>query len=153
MRRLLTFAAGLGALLAALALRRRGSARRERVDLYFDDGSKTALQVVEDEADRRLGRRRRGDRPLLVPYEEHTSLRGRDLELRERLAVLRGALGSRLQLACCVGERVAPRLVGERRAEQRPVLVEHHRCLDLRRDLRQIGECLGGVHRRDTLTE
>ncbi len=45
MRRLLVLLSLCGAALAALSLVRRGSARRrERVDLYYDDGSMVSLE-------------------------------------------------------------------------------------------------------------
>ena len=42
-RKLLVLVAMAGAVLAGLAYFRRGSARRERVDLYFADGSMVSL--------------------------------------------------------------------------------------------------------------
>ena len=54
MRRLLTLAGVAGAVLAALAFFRRGASRRERVDLYFDDGSMLSLSVGSPDAQRLL---------------------------------------------------------------------------------------------------
>ena len=42
-RKLLVLLAAAGAILASLAFFRHGSARRERVDLYFADGSMVSL--------------------------------------------------------------------------------------------------------------
>ena len=53
--------------------------------LLVGDAAQTALQVVEDEPDRRLGGRGRGDRPLLVADDEDTPLGGCDLELGQLL--------------------------------------------------------------------
>ena len=55
MRRLLGLLALAGALLAAAGLFRRGAARRrERVDLYFEDGSMVSLADASPEGDRLL---------------------------------------------------------------------------------------------------
>src|SRR5437868_11268999 len=50
----------------------------------FVDVPQAALQVVEDEADRRRRTGRRGDPPTLVANDEHAAVGGRGLELRER---------------------------------------------------------------------
>src|SRR5207245_166832 len=57
--------------------------------------AQAALQVEEDEADRRLGPCHRRDGKLAVPDDEHASLPRRHLELRERacIRVARHALG------------------------------------------------------------
>ncbi|MCC6222729.1 MAG: hypothetical protein IT201_04465 [Thermoleophilia bacterium] len=52
-RRTLFLAAGV-ALAGAALLRRRGARRRERVDLYFADGSMISLEQGGIEADRLL---------------------------------------------------------------------------------------------------
>ncbi len=52
MRRLLGLAAAVGAVLAAISFVRRGTVRkRERVDLYFDDGSMVSFADGSQEAD------------------------------------------------------------------------------------------------------
>ncbi len=54
--RLVTVAAAAGAVLAATAFLRRGaSRRRERVDLYFEDGSMVSLGNGQAEAARLIG--------------------------------------------------------------------------------------------------
>jgi hypothetical protein len=54
-RRLATLLALVGAALAVLALVRRGSSRRrERVDLYYADGSMVSLADGSPDADRLL---------------------------------------------------------------------------------------------------
>src|SRR5262245_11999654 len=104
--------------------------------------AQATLEVVEDETDRRLGDGRRGDPPRAFANDEHAPVLGRDLELRDG-AVSRRALE---QLCGRTGERGACRLVGEGRSPDRAALVEQHRRLDLRRDLGQVREGLGGVH-------
>ena len=54
MRRLLAAAGIVGGALAALAFFRRGTSRRERVDLYFDDGSMLSLSVGSPDGQRLL---------------------------------------------------------------------------------------------------
>src|SRR3954470_9459047 len=49
--------------------------------------AKRALQVVEDEADRRLGTGRRGDRALALADDEDAAVERRRLELRPRARV------------------------------------------------------------------
>ena len=44
----------LGAALAAVAFRRRAERRRERVDLYYEDGSMVSLPEGSADADRLL---------------------------------------------------------------------------------------------------
>jgi len=53
-RKLLVLIAAAGAVFAALAFLRHGGARRERVDLYFADGSMVSLGEGPD-AERLLG--------------------------------------------------------------------------------------------------
>jgi hypothetical protein len=53
-RRLLTFVVVAGSLAGAVAWRRRQALRRERVDLYFADGSMISLDQGALEADRLL---------------------------------------------------------------------------------------------------
>ena len=54
-RKLLTgFLLGAGSLAASLLLRRRAARRRERVDLYFEDGSMVSLTDESLEARRLL---------------------------------------------------------------------------------------------------
>jgi hypothetical protein len=60
MRRLLGLAAVVGAVLAAISFVRHGTVRRrERVDLYFDDGSMVSLTEGSPEAERLLGQARK----------------------------------------------------------------------------------------------
>ncbi len=61
MRRLLGLAAAVGAVLAAISFVRRGTVRkRERVDLYFDDGSMVSLGESSAQAARLLSLARDG---------------------------------------------------------------------------------------------
>jgi hypothetical protein len=54
-RRFLTaFLVALGSLLGAILYRRRFGARRERVDLYYEDGSMVSLSGSSPEAERLL---------------------------------------------------------------------------------------------------
>jgi hypothetical protein len=54
-RRFLTaFLVALGSLLGAILYRRRFGARRERVDLYYEDGSMVSLSGGSPEAERLL---------------------------------------------------------------------------------------------------
>jgi hypothetical protein len=53
-RRLLTVAVLAGSIAGAVAWRRRRARRRERVDLYFADGSMVSLDQGSLEADRLL---------------------------------------------------------------------------------------------------
>jgi hypothetical protein len=50
MRRLSVLGGALGALAAALLLRRRATARRERVDVYYADGSMLSLDGGDPDA-------------------------------------------------------------------------------------------------------
>src|SRR5438132_9571618 len=62
---------------------------RTRLRLLLARGAaQAALQVVEDEPDRRLGARRRRDHPPLVADDEDAAFRRRRLELRERAPVV-----------------------------------------------------------------
>lgn len=54
MRKLVALLALLGAWAAGIALLRRSGARRDRVDLYFDDGSMQSLSDGAPEAARLL---------------------------------------------------------------------------------------------------
>ncbi len=54
-RRFLTgFLVAAGSVLAAVLFRRRAARRRERVDLYFDDGSMVSLTEGSPDAERLL---------------------------------------------------------------------------------------------------
>src|SRR5438876_12145750 len=112
------------------------------------DRAQGALQVVEDEADGRLGRGRGCDPRLRVGDDEHAAFLRRRLELDQRSSVAGLDL---LRLAQephgSIREGAGAALV-ERGSRNLPGLVEDDRGLDLRRDLRQIGESLLRVHRR-----
>jgi hypothetical protein len=54
MRRLSVLAGAVAAALAVLLARRRGAQRRDRVDLYYDDGSMVSLEGRSPESDRLL---------------------------------------------------------------------------------------------------
>jgi hypothetical protein len=54
MRRLSVLIGVAAALIAAAFARRRGAARRERVDLYYDDGSMVSLDARSVESERLL---------------------------------------------------------------------------------------------------
>ena len=54
MRRLSVLLAFVAAFAAAVLARRRGAAKRERVDLYFDDGSMVSLDARNAESERLL---------------------------------------------------------------------------------------------------
>src|SRR5262249_14898139 len=73
------------------------------------DGAETGLEVVEDKADRRLGRGRAGDRPLAVPDDEDAAGDRRRLELRDAGSQLLGRLEKALG-AC--NEALCGALVG-----------------------------------------
>ena len=99
------------------------------------------------EADGRPRARRRGDHARSVADDEHAPVRGRGLELRERLVALAAhALGGGEERLRRVRQLAAPALVRERRREHRALGVREHGGLDLRGDLRQVGESLGSVH-------
>src|SRR6478752_4842912 len=73
--------------LGLVGLRQRDHRAVAEVDV--DTLAPTALQVVEDESDRRLRRGRRGDQAVTVPdHEDAPALQG-DLELRELTAAVR----------------------------------------------------------------
>src|SRR5947208_9285112 len=105
------------------------------------------MEVVEDEADRRLRPRRRDDAARALPDHEDAPVDGRRLELRQ-LAVAAGAqpLGRPEQVGGGLRELPAPLLAVEGRRRDLAALVEEDRGSDLGRDLGQIGESLRGVH-------
>src|SRR5262245_1861019 len=110
--------------------------------------AEAASEVVEDEADRRLCTRGGGNPALALAHEEHAS--GPQLRLHLRHAAGFGrADATRLveQLRPQPGQLAGAFLVLERRAFHGALLVEDHRDLDLRRDLRQLGKGLRRVHR------
>jgi hypothetical protein len=57
-RRTLAVAAAVGSAAGAVLLSRRASRRRDRLELYFDDGTLVTLAQGEAEADRLLARAR-----------------------------------------------------------------------------------------------
>src|SRR5436309_10355537 len=125
-------------------LRRGGLLRRSRslprrTRRLRRDRAKGALEVVENEADRRVRERGGGDPNLPLRDDEHAPLMRGRLELDQRPAV------TALELLCLLEEalrslreRVGAGLVQGRRRDLARV-VEHDRSLDLRRDLGQVG--------------
>src|SRR4051794_37536472 len=110
--------------------------------------AQAALQVVEDEPDRRLRRRRRRDQTIAVPNDEDTSGLQRDLELSELAAIrpvalLLGLRQQRLGLLCHPFRAL---VVGQRGADDFTAAFEDNRSADLRRDLAETVEGGGGVH-------
>src|SRR2546423_2808629 len=85
---------------------------RLRLRLVLRGGAKTALEVVEDETDRRLGRRRRGDQAAVAAYNEDAALGGRNLGLVRRGRAV-GRRGCVQQPARRADERARPLPVGE----------------------------------------
>src|SRR5207245_862636 len=118
---------------------RRLPLRRRALRLVPGDAAQAALQVVENEADRRPRGRRRGDRAAAVAGDEDATSERRRLELRQGLprpgpdAAGRGE--ELLRGTCDPGRTV---LVGERRSGHGTAVVEEDGGLDLRGDLRQI---------------
>src|SRR5260221_11516729 len=110
-----------------------------------------ALEVVEDEPDRRSRPGRRGDPPRAVADDEDAAIRRRRLELRDRAL---GAEPARAleQLRRGPRDALGGLLAPERRAEHGTVFAEEHRRLDLGRDLGQIGEGLSCIHGQARLT-
>jgi hypothetical protein len=106
------------------------------------------LQVVEHEADRRLRSRGRGDQPTALADDEDAAVDGRDLDLRDvrEAARLARALGLLDEAPRAVGEPPAAPLVVEGRRDDAAVAIQDRHPLDLRGDLRQVGERLGRVH-------
>ena len=114
-------------------------------------GAEAVLEVVEDEADRRVGPRRRDDQAAVAAHGEDAARRA------SRPRAGSGRAG-RVPSASCVGlleqprgppRRTAPRgRVVDRRGQDRAVLVDDRHLGDLRGDLGQVGERLGGIHGR-----
>src|SRR5919201_4810912 len=113
------------------------------------DIAKRRLEVVEDETNRRIPRRRRRDTGLPVPDDEDAAFAGRHLELRQRTLAAPHRLGGTEQLSRGPGELLALPRIPERRACHRPRLVEDDGSFDLRGDLGQVGERLLCVHRSE----
>src|SRR6476619_6058440 len=113
-----------------LALRRSSLLGRDR---RFEL-AQTALQVVEDESDRRLRRGRRGDQAVTVPdHEDAPALQG-DLELRELTAAVRRLalpLGFRQQPLGFLCDALCTLLVRERRADDLAPALEDNGGADL----------------------
>ena len=126
---------------------------RLRLPGLVAERAQAALQVVEDEADGRLGRGGRGDRALAVADEEHAALAAS----RPRAAwtgVAAGRAADRREQLLRAPSR-SPRRVRPRAwsASDRAVRVEHDGGLDLRRDLGQVGEaCAASIGRLDATT-
>src|SRR5919197_6485500 len=74
-------------------------------------GTQAALQVVEDEADGRLGRRGGGEHELASSEDENAALRGRCLELHERPLIGTGLIGGGEQGASALRELLRPGVV------------------------------------------
>src|SRR5919197_228381 len=122
-----------------VVLPRRAALRlRPRLLRACGRSAQTALQVVEDEPDGRLGRRRRGDQPAVVADDEDAPLGSRDLDLVRRGGAAKPGRGVE-QLARRADERLRARLVREGGGADVAVLAEERGGLDLRRDLGEIG--------------
>src|SRR5437763_158623 len=87
--------------------------------------AEAALEVVEDEPDRRLRRRRRCDQRLAVADDEDAAALERDLELCELSARVAG-LPRVEELARLPSDLAGARLVAQGRAEDFPAPVEDH---------------------------
>src|SRR3954465_680984 len=116
-------------------LLRRGRARtlasrrgRFRLRPRGLDAAERRLEVVEDEADRRIGAGRGGDRRFALADDEDAALPCRDLELRQRRSTRLQLLRRREQLRCGSCKGLA---VGKRRAGDLALVVEDDGSLDL----------------------
>src|SRR5438552_13763839 len=85
------------------------------------DAPQRGFEVVEDQADRRIRTRRRGDARLALTDDEHTALAGRDLQLGQPGVAGLELFGSGEQLGGRSGQNVS---VPARRAGHLALLVE-----------------------------
>src|SRR5205823_14555219 len=114
------------------------------------EAAQAALEVVEDEPDRRLLARRRRDHAVAVRDHKNAPAAQRDVELDELQAFLGPMLLGRAQELERRLRQPAGALVVDRRGDDRPLAIEDDSRLDLGRDLRQVPERLGRRH--DALT-
>ncbi len=86
----------------------------------------------------------------VVPGDEHGAVERSALDLDKGIRAWLGSdlVGRREELGCGFGERLGGTVVGERRGDDRPVVVGEHRRVDLRGDLGEVGESLRRVHAR-----
>ena len=134
-----SFFRGVAVRLAGARLRLRLRLRLRRL---LAEAAQAALEVVEDEADGGLGGGRRGDQPVARRGRRRRCRRG----ARHRAARAPGSPASPPRgRARAPSRRCGPRARRRRSRRDGALAVEDDRGLDLRRDLGQVGERIGGL--------
>src|SRR5207245_1292242 len=135
-----------GCLLGRCRLLRRSFLRR-RLPLGFgQDLTQGALEVVENKPDSGLRRGRRCDPRLALADDEDTAFQRRDLQLAQWAVAGGDAVRQFQEIRGGAGELRRPSRIVERGARDLALVVEDNGGLNLRGDLRQVGERLLRVH-------